>query len=134
MERTFESLPHAAIRRLLRRLRDLNLASRVAVRPGAFVRLKGCSSVDAPVESGVRYQLLDDQGHLSTLELTAGDGTVELRLADAYGERRIAAPCVHDGAGHGSLPTLAARWPVESTDPRAYARVLRRVVRGFYAA
>lgn len=134
MERTFESLPHAGIRRLLRRLRDLNLAARVAIRPGAFVRLKGCSSIDAPVEQGVRYQLVDDAGHIATLELSPGEGSVVLRLADEYGERRAAVPCVHDGEGHGSLPTLAARWPEDSTDPRAYARVLRRVVRGFYAA
>jgi hypothetical protein len=45
-------------RTLLRRLRDLNLSTGpIAVRAGLNARLAGCSSLDAPAESGVRYRL-----------------------------------------------------------------------------
>lgn len=129
-----QSLPLARVRTLLRRLRDLNLAARIAVRPGCSVSLAGCTSIDAPVEQGVRYRLLDPSGGEATLGLRPGPSGIQVWLRDASGERVLEVPCVQDDLGRTALPRLAARVPDGATDPRAYARVLRRVVRQLYAA
>ncbi len=125
----------ARLHRLLRRLRDLNLAAhRVAVRRDATVILDGCLSLDAPVELGVRYRVLDDAGNSSILHLRVSNGELEARVSGAETERRIAAPCIHDEAGRTALPTLGARVEEDSNDPRTYEHFLRRIVRGLYAA
>ena len=58
LPRTPSTLAPAEARRLLRRLRDLNLvAHEVAVDGGTTVTIDGCLSLDGPVEQGVRYRL-----------------------------------------------------------------------------
>ena len=135
MKGLFERPSDLRLHRLLRRLRDLNLAAhRVAVRRDATVTLDGCLSLDAPVELGVRYRVLDEAGTPSTLHLRIVNGELEARVSSAGNERRIAAPFVRDETGRTALPTLAVRVAEGSNDPRAYEHLLRRVVRGLYAA
>ena len=71
---------HAA-RRLLRRLRDLNLGDgSVALKNGDKVRITGCSSLDHPVEGGVRYRLSFSSGETEVVELQWLDGRLQSHL------------------------------------------------------
>ena len=71
---------HAA-RRLLRRLRDLNLGDgSVCLKDGSKVRITGCSSLDHPVEGGVRYRLNFGDGNADVVELQWQDGRLHTHL------------------------------------------------------
>ena len=129
-------------RALLRKLRDLNLTSGpVAVGRQTSVELAGCLSLDAPVEKGVRYRVLRDDGSVALLEITwlhdalsvaAGDltpHTTSERLAPA--ERlHVAVTC--DRKGRACAKSLGARVDPESCDRRALEHFLRRVVKTMF--
>lgn len=77
---------HAA-RRLLRRLRDLNLGDgSVALESGDKVRITGCSSLDHPVEGGVRYRLNFSTGQKEVFELQWSDGRLQSHLISQNSE------------------------------------------------
>lgn len=71
---------HAA-RRLLRRLRDLNLGDgSVSLKDGDTVRITGCASLDHPVEGGVRYRLSFSDGNSDVVEIQWLDGRLHAHL------------------------------------------------------
>ncbi|MEE8469133.1 MAG: hypothetical protein V3T22_11800 [Planctomycetota bacterium] len=120
-------------RSLLRKLRDLNLAvSRVSIQAGVDVAIRGCLSLDALVERGVRYRLQDHHGE-RVLSLSICEGGLEIKLSGPT-ERRLEVELTLDGSGRTAAPGLVARLDVEQSDPRAFEHFLRRVVRGVYAA
>lgn len=120
-------------RSLLRKLRDLNLVgSRVSIQPGVDVAIRGCLSLDSPVERGVRYRLQDHHGE-RVLSLSICEGGLEIKLSGPA-ERRLEIELTLDGSGRAAAPGLVARLDVEQSDPRAFEHFLRRVVRGVYAA
>ena len=71
---------HAA-RRLLRRLRDLNLGDgSVSLKDGDKVRITGCASLDHPVEGGVRYHLSFSDGNSDVVKIQWQDGRLHAHL------------------------------------------------------
>jgi len=69
-------------RALLRRLRDLNLSTGpITVRGDRAVCLAGCSSLDAPAESGVRYRLRMNDEREASMELAWSAAGLELVLS-----------------------------------------------------
>ena len=71
---------HAA-RRLLRRLRDLNLGDgSVPLKDGNKVRITGCASLDHPVEGGVRYRLNFSDGGAEIVEIQWHGGRLHSHL------------------------------------------------------
>ncbi len=122
-------------RRLLRKLRDVNLgAHRVAIRNGLTISFAGCLTLDAPVEQGVRYQLRSANGERQTLTLEAHGADIEVCLRSAESERRLLVPLSLDNQGRASSAAIAARLDVDECGRRACEHFLRRVVRGVYAA
>ena len=135
MERRLHTLPENAVRGLLRRLRDLNLSGhRIAVRRGETITLSGCLSLYAGVESGVRYRLVDGRGAEAVLVLVPRAGALEARIDGMGDVARLAIPCASDELGRTTLPAVGARIGASGNDPRALARVMRRVVRRLCAA
>jgi len=120
-------------RRILRRIRDLNLAARLDVGGGRRVSIEGCSTLDSPVERGVRYRISsgEKRGALSLVQ--EGDG-LEISLSGLRGEPRLELELVIDGEGRAASPTIAARLNAEETDPLAVEHFLRRVVRALFVA
>ena len=77
---------HAA-RRLLRRLRDLNLGDgSVSLEDGDKVRITGCASLDHPVEGGVRYCLSFNDGSTEVVEIQWQDGRLHAHLTHNDGD------------------------------------------------
>lgn len=118
------------IRTLLRRLRDLNLVSGPLALDGArSAELAGCLSLDAPVEQGVRYALVE-QGTRSVLELAWRAERFEIAIAGPGARpRRLALEASLDPQGRACVPFLRARVGPESRDRRELEHFLRRVVR-----
>jgi hypothetical protein len=131
-------------RTLLRRLRDLNSSTGpIAVRDDLFVTLAGCSSLDAPAESGVRYRLRLNDGAEVTLELAWSVTGLELEItgpgrATSNGRAatnntstlaKMCVPVTCDRKGRACVPELGARVSPDSTDERQLERFLRRAVR-----
>ena len=74
-------LREQAARRLLRRIRDLNLGDgSVRLPDGEEVRITGCTSLDHPVERGVRYRLSFESGRSDVIELEWRDGRLHAHL------------------------------------------------------
>ena len=74
-------LREQAARLLLRRIRDLNLGDgSVCLQDGEKVRITGCTSLDHPVERGVRYRLSFESGMTKVLELKWRDGRLHTHL------------------------------------------------------
>ena len=124
-------------RTLLRRLRDLNSrAGPIAVRAGLTVFLAGCSSLDAPAESGVRYRLRADDGSEGAIELAWTDRGLALALSGAIAGAATTSLCVPitcDRKGRACVQALGARVAPESTSERELERFLRRAVRTLMA-
>jgi hypothetical protein len=124
-------------RTLLRRLRDLNSrAGPIAVRAGLTVFLCGCSSIDAPAESGVRYRLRANDGSEGAIELAWTDRGLALALSGAISgavTTRIYVPMTCDRKGRACAKELGARVVPESTSERELEHFLRRAVRTLMA-
>ncbi len=124
-----------ATRRLLRKLRDVNLgAQRVAIRPDLTVSFAGCLTLDAPVEMGVRYLLRGKHDERQTLTLKADGIDLDICLQTDEGELHLCAPMGLDEKGRAVSEAISARISVEEGERRDYERFLRRVIRGVYAA
>ena len=123
-------------RALLRRFRDLNLGSTgIEVSDRGRVLVGGCLSLDAPVESGVRYSLRELEGE-RMLVIQWDDDRLVLQLtgpddSTISGELGVQLAC--DGLGRVSAPELGARLHLESADARDIEHFLRRIVRAVYA-
>jgi len=128
------SLPGAQARALLRKLRDLNLtASPVQIDPRLRVSIEGCLTLDAPVESQLRYRLRFADGRGSrVLGIECEPGRLRLALSDPNGSE---APCVRsfdllaDGEHGAAVPELRARIDPEVALEREVEHFLRRLVR-----
>ena len=73
-------LREQAARRLLRRFRDLNLGDGVVrLSDGREVRITGCTSLDHPVERGVRYRICFEDGRTVVVELDWRDGRLHTK-------------------------------------------------------
>ena len=73
-------LREQAARRLLRRFRDLNLGDGIVhLSDGQEVRITGCTSLDHPVERGVRYRLSFDDGRTEFVEIEWRDGRIHTK-------------------------------------------------------
>lgn len=125
------------LRNLLRRLRDLNLtACHIDLGRGRQVSVAGCSSLDQPVERGVRYRLrLVGCGEL-VLTIAARDTTLHVALGDDAGpgnERVRSSSLTRDGSARLVAPAFRARLTQEPT-PRELEHFLRRIVRATFAA
>ena len=124
-------------RTLLRRLRDLNSrAGPIAVRAGLTVFLAGCSSLDAPAESGVRYRLRANDGSEGAIELAWTDRGLALALSGTIAGAATTSLCVPitcDRKGRACVQALGARVAPESTSERELERFLRRAVRTLMA-
>lgn len=140
-------------RTLLRRLRDLNLSTGpIAVRRGFTARLAGCSSLDAPAESGVRYRVRADGSSESVMELAWTEGGLELALVHSalwneprelvsarfgasaiptVARMRVEVTC--DRHGRACVKALGARVSPSSTDERQLEHFLRRALRTLLA-
>ncbi len=126
------TLPSDKARLLLRRLRDLNLnAGPVAVTHGLGVVFAGCSSLDGPAESGVRYRLRRSDGTEGVLEIGWRDALLRLSLSGVpeSDRRELAVPVTCDRLGRACARRIGARVAPESTDQRQLEHFLRRVVR-----
>ena len=124
-------------RDLLRRLRDLNLgACGIEVSGEERVRLEGCLSLDAPVERGVRYRLVDAAGRPLVLDIAFREGRLRLALDPEEGARGVPreVDVLADRFGRLAVPELAARLDPESHPERGLERFLRRLVRGAFAS
>ena len=139
-------------RTLLRRLRDLNLSTGpIAVRRGLTVRLAGCSSLDAPAESGVCYRVCTNDASDGVMELgwTADGLELALTRSTLWAKRNqaasatfsIASPAVArmrvevtcDHQGRACVKALGARVSPSSTDERQLEHFLRRALRTLLA-
>ena len=118
------------IRTLLRRLRDLNLVTgRLALGGDRSAALEGCLSLDAPVEQGVRYALIEG-GKRAVLELVWRSERLEIAIGGPGATpRRLALEASLDRQGRACVPSLRARVGPESRDRRELEHFLRRVVR-----
>jgi hypothetical protein len=129
-------------RSLLRKLRDLNLTSGpVAVGRQVCVELAGCLSLDAPVEKGVRYRILRDDGSTDLLEIgwqgdalsvAAGELGPHSPLERIAPLRRLHVAVTCDRKGRACAKALGARVDPESCDRRALEHFLRRVVKTMF--
>lgn len=126
------TLPSDKARLLLGRLRDLNLnAGPVAVTRRLGVVFAGCSSLDGPAESGVRYRLRRSDGIEGILEIGWRDALLRLSLDSALAKdrRELAVTVTCDRLGRACARKIGARVAPESTNRRELEHFLRRVVR-----
>lgn len=139
--RHHQTLGEREARALLQKLRDLNLLGcAIAVRPGEHVRLLGCTSLDGPVEQGVRYRLLRGDGRTEVLSLAFRAGRLGLsRGAEgpATGgetdmDQGLWAEAFADRFGRVSVPALRARIDLGFPAPRELEHFLRRAVRSSF--
>ena len=130
----------AETRELLRRLRDISLASAgIELASGAHVRLAGCVSADQPIERGVHYALLDSDGRRHLLELCSDGGGLAMTLSRDERDlceppSSIAVELASDRFGRISAPALGARIDMAVCDPRDIEHFLRSLVRAALAA
>jgi hypothetical protein len=127
-------LSSAAARALLRKLRDLNLtASPVQIDPQLRVSIEGCLTLDAPVESQLRYRLrLADGRGSRVLGIECEPGRLRLSLCDPSGAeapRVRSFELVADGPQGAAVPELRARIDPEGALEREVEHFLRRLVR-----
>lgn len=122
-------------RRLLRRIRDLNLGpAGIEVSDHGRVVVDGCLSIDAPVEGGVRYRLQD--GGVERLLLLCCEGSllrIRLGSEDSGAANELGVQLSCDGLGRVSALELGARLHLEQAGARDIEHFLRRIVRAVYA-
>jgi hypothetical protein len=134
-------------RTLLRKLRDLNLSTGpIAVRENLTACLAGCSSLDAPAESGVRYRVRMNDSTEVLMELAWTAAGLELALTgpgvtamigpNATGATgtsstlaKMCVPVTCDRRGRACVKKLGARVSPDSTNERQLEHFLRRAVR-----
>ena len=125
-------LREQAARRLLRRLRDLNFGDgSVRVTGGEEVRITGCTSLDHPVERGVRYSLSFESGKTKVVELEWSDGRLHTRLfVDPADEPATQTSFGLNGhpAGLVELSGLHAAIDLSCASSEEFEALLRRIV------
>ncbi|MDA1265842.1 MAG: hypothetical protein O2816_12245 [Planctomycetota bacterium] len=121
-------------RSILRRLRDLNLATRLTIARGRNVELYGCASLDTPVERGVSYRVREDEDQ-AILRLEAHGADLDIRLEHAgQPDRQLHLELGRDEAGRALARSILARIDISGGNARDFEHFLRRLVRGLYAA
>ena len=127
-----DDLPAQDTRRLLRQLRDLNLSARLEVATSHRVAVRGCLTLDSPVELGVAYRLHEDATP-TVLHLVQQGGDVVARL-ESKPQRELLLGLVSDGSGRATSETISAQVDLNACDALLLEQFLRRLVRGLYAA
>jgi len=130
-----KSLSAERTRALLRKLRDLNLRSGpISVTSRKQVALAGCTSMDVPAETGVRYRMLSAEHGEQTLEIRGRQGELEISLSGAASiPRRLLVPVACDRIGRACARALGARLDPETSAAREVEHFLRRIVRSIHA-
>lgn len=127
----------AQARTMLRKLRDLNLAaSKVAIDHDHTVSIDGCLSLDGPVEQGVRYRvrLQDGAEYILALRWTSQQLEIQLRGPERSQRRSLSTEFMCDATGRATSASLRVRVNPAHADGREIEHLLRRIVRGAFAA
>ncbi len=136
MEPAQTNLSARSARALLHRLRDANVTARSSAGTPSF-RLVGCLSLDAPVETGVRYGIVLASGERRVLQFGWRDSVLVLELGD---ERP--GPCVsraralaarENADGEFEVGELAAAVHPECNDPERLTPFLLALARAALA-
>ena len=121
-----------AARRLLRRLRDLNLGDgSVHLSGGEEVRITGCTSLDHPVERGVRYSLSYASGRTEVFELNWRNGRLHTQLHTNTGTEPATGPSFGlngHPAGLVELAGLRSSIDLSCATPEDFEALLARIV------
>ena len=140
MIRLEHSLNAGQARELLRRFRDLNLGPcGIEVAREERVEVRGCLSLDSPVERGVRYRLVGVDGSEQSLRIAWEEERLSLTLrggldVDAPVLLELEADVGCDRYGRVASTTLGARLDPVAPVERELEHFLRRIVRAVYAA
>ena len=125
-------LREQAARRLLRRIRDLNLGDGIVhLQDGREVRITGCTSLDHPVERGVRYRLSFEDGQTEVVELEWRDGRIYTKRA---GEHDGSSDCETSFGLNGhptglvELAGLRSSIDLSKASPEDFEALLGRIV------
>ena len=125
-------LREQAARRLLRRFRDLNLGDGVVhLSGGEEVRIRGCTSLDHPVERGVRYRLSYEDGRTEVVELEWRNGRLHTtRSQEPAVDRPSGTSFGLNGHPMGlvELSGLQSAIDLSSASPEDFEALLRRIV------
>ena len=125
-------LREQAARRLLRRIRDLNLGDRTVHLPdGQTVRISGCTSLDHPVERGVRYRLSFEGGETEVVELEWRDGRIYAkRTGELSGDLDCEASFGLNGHPTGlvELSGLRSSIDLSAASPEDFEELLGRII------
>jgi len=118
-------------RRILSRLRDLNLsAERLLLGDGRRVRFRGCLNPDKPVSDSIWYRLDLDEGHEHLLGIDLEEGRLRLSLATGAGlpsERSRYLNLGLDPEGRAGSPALAAALDPKTTERDEVEHFLREL-------
>lgn len=140
MIRLEHNLNAGQARELLRRFRDLNLGPcGIEVAPSERVEVRGCLSLDHPVERGVRYRIVGVDGSEQSLRISWEGENLRLTLRHGLDlEAPIAleldADLRCDRFGRVASARLNARLDPIAPLERELEHFLRRIVRAVYAA
>jgi len=125
-------LREQAARRLLRRIRDLNLGDgTVQLQDGQTVRITGCTSLDHPVERGVRYRISFSDGSTEFVELEWKDGRIfARRTREDRGELDREASFGLNGHPMGLVELAGLRSSIDlaTASPEDFEEILSRIV------
>lgn len=127
-------------RELLRQFRDLNLGPcGIEIAPQERVEVRGCMSLDHPVESGVRYHIVGVDGSEQMLRIAWNGSHLQLTLRnglapDAPVALELDADLGCDRFGRVASTRLGARLDPVAPVERELEHFLRRIVRAVYAA
>jgi len=123
----------ALLRTLLRKLRDRDLrVAKLELGGGRWVSVEGCSSVDAPVEGGVRYRLRDGDGTERVIWFEQDAGALRVGVTGGGGARAEGVRIELELTPEGQVCAreLGARMRPERADAREADYFVRRLVRG----
>jgi hypothetical protein len=140
MIRLEHNLNSGQARELLRKFRDLNLGPcGIEIAPHERVEVRGCLSLDHPVERGVRYRMVGVDGSDQSLRISWEGENLHLTLRNGLDlEAPIAleldADLGCDRFGRVASTRLNARLDPVAPLERELEHFLRRIVRAVYAA
>lgn len=140
MIRLEHNLNSGQARELLRQFRDLNLGPcGIEVAPDERVEVRGCLSLDHPVDRGVRYRIRAVDGSEQSLRIAWDGENLHLSLRnglelEAPIALELSADLRCDRFGRVASARLNARLDPVAPQERELEHFLRRIVRAVYAA
>ncbi len=125
-------LREQAARRLLRGLRDLNLGDgSIRMTSGEEDKITGCTSLDHPVEWGVRYRLSFESGRTEVVKLEWRDGRLYTqRFVDPVAKPAAGTSFGLNGhpAGIVELSGLHSAIDLSCASSEEFEALLRRII------